>query len=392
MKFSLLYENTIWFFLYFCETWPYAWKQNIFNFLFLTKTRYFNTGFVSLQYKNTNQYWSKWSKKISENHRFFFKKKIFFWNNFEENFILFLLLFFRAGPSPAHVAGLDLASPAWSLAPASDQNPAIHARVMFYACMNSAKVIKLPSHCSSPSCRWQERKKKRCCNWWFQVLASLRLFVFLFFYILTCIIYITGNEKRSEHTWFWSGEGDGDAVFSASPCPLLPFGLLLFLLPLPFVLSFCSVPLYSACFSAVFSLYVSVFSLSVSSSLLLFSFPPRLLSVFSFFFSRSLLLCSPRVLSAPALPYSSSFSSLDLLTVSLLFFSLLLSLCFLSISFSLPPCSFGAEHPLAFIARGCNCFPLQGRNNGRRDISRGTWPLDHRLRCCSRFSASCTET
>jgi hypothetical protein len=35
---------------------------------------------------------------------------------------------------------------------------------------------------------------------------------------------------------------------------------------------------------------------------------------------------------------------------------------------------------------------LQGRNNGRRDISRGTWPLDHRLRCCSRFSASCTET
>ncbi|KAI5561458.1 hypothetical protein BDE02_16G117700 [Populus trichocarpa] len=97
-------------------------------------------------------------------------------------------------------------------------------------------------------------------------------------------LMISGNEKRSEHTWFWSGEGDGDAVFSASPCPLLPFGLLLFLLPLPFVLSFCSVPLYSACFSAVFSLYVSVFSLSVSSSLLLFSFPPRLLSVFSFFF------------------------------------------------------------------------------------------------------------
>jgi hypothetical protein len=24
---------------------------------------------------------------------------------------------------------------------------------MFYACMNSAKVINLPSHCSSPSCR-----------------------------------------------------------------------------------------------------------------------------------------------------------------------------------------------------------------------------------------------
>ena len=38
---------------------------------------------------------------------------------------------------------------------------------------------------------------------------------------------------------------------------------------------------------------------------------------------------------SPALPYSSSFSSLDLLTVSFFFFSLLLSLCFLSISFSL---------------------------------------------------------
>jgi hypothetical protein len=24
---------------------------------------------------------------------------------------------------------------------------------MFYACMNRAKVINLPSHCSSPSCR-----------------------------------------------------------------------------------------------------------------------------------------------------------------------------------------------------------------------------------------------
>ena len=32
LKFSLLYENTIWFF-YFWETWPYAWKQNIFYVL-----------------------------------------------------------------------------------------------------------------------------------------------------------------------------------------------------------------------------------------------------------------------------------------------------------------------------------------------------------------------
>ena len=63
-------------------------------------------------------------------------------------------------------------------------------------------------------------------------------------------------------------------------------------------------------------------------------------------------------------------------------------LSFVVLSF-LPP---GAVHPLAFRATGCKSFPLQGRSNGRRDISRGTWPLDHRLRCCNRFSASCHVT
>jgi len=42
----------------------------------LMKTRYFNTRFVSLQYKNTNQYCSKCSQKFSENHTFF---EEFFW-------------------------------------------------------------------------------------------------------------------------------------------------------------------------------------------------------------------------------------------------------------------------------------------------------------------------
>jgi hypothetical protein len=41
-----------------------------FIFYVLTKTGYFNTGFVSLQYKNTNRYWSKYSNKITENHIF----------------------------------------------------------------------------------------------------------------------------------------------------------------------------------------------------------------------------------------------------------------------------------------------------------------------------------
>jgi hypothetical protein len=35
--------------------------------------------------------------------------------------------FFLAGPKPAHVAGLDAASPAWSLAQASDPKQAMHA-------------------------------------------------------------------------------------------------------------------------------------------------------------------------------------------------------------------------------------------------------------------------
>jgi len=38
---------------------------------FFTKTRYFNTGFVSLQYKNTNQYRSKCSKKHTRKSQIF---------------------------------------------------------------------------------------------------------------------------------------------------------------------------------------------------------------------------------------------------------------------------------------------------------------------------------
>jgi hypothetical protein len=51
-------------------------NKTFYSFIFLTETRYFNTGFVSLQYKNTNQYWSKCNKIFAENHKFF--KKIFF--------------------------------------------------------------------------------------------------------------------------------------------------------------------------------------------------------------------------------------------------------------------------------------------------------------------------
>ena len=45
------------------------------------KTGYFNTEFVSLQYKNTNRYWSKYSNKITEKSHSLEKnlKNFFFW-------------------------------------------------------------------------------------------------------------------------------------------------------------------------------------------------------------------------------------------------------------------------------------------------------------------------
>jgi hypothetical protein len=64
-------------------------KTKYFFFCYvLTKTRYFNTGFVSLQYKNTNQYWSKCSEIFAENHSFFLNN---FWRKF------FFFFFFGLG-------------------------------------------------------------------------------------------------------------------------------------------------------------------------------------------------------------------------------------------------------------------------------------------------------
>ena len=62
-------------------------NKTFFFFENLTKTDYFNTGFISLQYKNTNRYWSKYNNKITENH-IFFK-------------IILLKNFCSSGPDPA---------------------------------------------------------------------------------------------------------------------------------------------------------------------------------------------------------------------------------------------------------------------------------------------------
>ena len=88
--------------IYFWETWPYAWKQNILFYLFiyvLPKTGYFNTKLVSLQYKNTNRCWLKYRRK-QKNHRFL---KHFF-------YYYYFIFFIWAGPVPTHVAGLDPAT------------------------------------------------------------------------------------------------------------------------------------------------------------------------------------------------------------------------------------------------------------------------------------------
>jgi hypothetical protein len=99
------------FFIYILERLGRMHKNKRFFFIIiiyvLTKTRYFNTGFVSLQYKNTNRYWLK----CNENLR---KITDIFLNNFFEYFFSFFFYyyFFFSGPNPAHVAGLDPSQPA----------------------------------------------------------------------------------------------------------------------------------------------------------------------------------------------------------------------------------------------------------------------------------------
>jgi len=102
------------FYFYFWETWPYAWKKIYFFFNVLTKTGYFNTRFVSLQYNNTNQYWSKCSKLFLENHRFF-------WYNW---FLKFWKFFNWAGLGPTILGWVGAARPSkhWIHSPMFTQN------------------------------------------------------------------------------------------------------------------------------------------------------------------------------------------------------------------------------------------------------------------------------
>jgi len=76
-------------------------------FSFLMKTRYL----ILKLYLYSIKIQTDIDQNTAENHRFL--KRIFL-----KKFVFY----FRAGPNPAHVAGLDPATRAWSLAQASDPN------------------------------------------------------------------------------------------------------------------------------------------------------------------------------------------------------------------------------------------------------------------------------
>ena len=102
-------------------------KNKTFNFFFvLTKTRYFNIKFVSLQYKIQTNIVQNWLKKYMEKSQIFSKF-----------FDLIFLIFFGAGSNSTHVAGLDPANPARSLVQTNDLAGEPKALVN----MNNAKVI-----------------------------------------------------------------------------------------------------------------------------------------------------------------------------------------------------------------------------------------------------------
>jgi len=138
--FPLMYEDTIFIFL-FLRDLAVCMKTKHFIFIFLyiffMKTRYFNTGFVSLQYKNTNQYWSKCSKiyeKITKKNL-----KIFF----EFIIILFIFLFFGLGPAwPVWLGWTQQSYPGHWPNPVT-WLPKACMRELFTHAVHSAKVIKI---------------------------------------------------------------------------------------------------------------------------------------------------------------------------------------------------------------------------------------------------------
>ena len=152
---KIQYEIIFYFLFYFWETWPYAWKQKHF-FNVLTKTEYFNTEFVSLQYKNTNRYWSKCSKKYTRKSQ----KKI-------KN--IYLEFFFRLGPArPMWLGWTQLVSTckrAWT----------IHARLLQSRCNQSSSAQYLCIICEVGEVYLEATKATTCLG---PLSSPFRLFFF----------------------------------------------------------------------------------------------------------------------------------------------------------------------------------------------------------------------
>jgi hypothetical protein len=183
-----------------------------------------------------------------------------------------------AGLDPATcAAGMGLTSPAWSLAHASDQPIFSHARVIVNACMNSAKVIKLPSHCSSSCFQYRNRTKSRK-NRVIAALISLR-FLF-FFYILNMHQLVIQEPRRTSNIpglektkmvmvlcYLLSVSSTSVRFDSSAP----PFAFSIFLRSLSYFLR--SPTLFPSCFllnvtstPSPFSLFPSCFLLNVTST------------------------------------------------------------------------------------------------------------------------------
>jgi len=112
-------------------------SKTFYFYIFFMKTRYFNTGFVSLQYKNTNQYWSKCSKIYEKITNFFL--------NFFLNLLFIYLFIFWLGPARPVWLG-------WTQQSYPGHWPNLVTRLtkacmreLFTHVVHSAKVIKMTS-------------------------------------------------------------------------------------------------------------------------------------------------------------------------------------------------------------------------------------------------------
>jgi len=147
--------------------------------------------------------------------------------------------------------------------------------------MNSAKVIKLPStQFVLVLANSKNVSTELLCNWRMTILVLAFLRFLFVFHGLACIIFTTGIEKGSAHTWFWRDEDDGGADLFCCLCSLLRHSVSSFV----FLCSFVPL-LVRPCFEfhSFFFSCISLCIISFLSSSLPYALP---LSVFLWLYSR----------------------------------------------------------------------------------------------------------